>query len=122
MNNETSRVIGIVFEQLSVNDAAKKCANLAWYWGGAATVYCNRSGMVVAVAPGTIDAKVAESRCGNQIVGTYSANSRKHGREIAPQIAEDIWHHLLDAVGPESPRGIKLRAAVIGNELLCQQY
>lgn len=122
MNHTTSRVIGVVFEQLSVNDAAKKCAHVAWYWGGSAVVYCNRSGMVVAVAPGTIDAKVAESRCGNHIVGTYSASSRKHGAEIAPQIAEDIWHHLLDAVGPESARGIKLRAAVMGNELLCPPY
>lgn len=117
MNNQTSRVIGVVFEQLSINDAARKCANVAWYWGGAASVYCNRAGMVVAIAPGTVDARVAESGHADQIVGTYRVDSRKRGAELAPQIAEDIWHHLITAVGPESARGQRLRAAVMQREV-----
>ena len=115
MNHETSRRFGVVFETISVNDAAKKCARIAWYWGGAAMVVCNRSGLVEAVAPGTIDARNIERCRPGDVVGTYANFGQRD--TVAKLIAEDIWHHLVNAVGRDSIVGQRLRGAVIASEI-----
>lgn len=115
VSNEISRHFGVVFETTSINDVAKKCARVAWYWGGAAMVVCNRAGSVEAFAPGTIMAREIERHRPGDVVGTYANYGKRDA--VAHLIAGDILHHLIDAVGRDSIDGQRLRGSAISREI-----
>ena len=109
MSTETHRRCGVVFQDLSIDRAAQKCAGLAAYWGGLAMVFVDSSGLVEAMIPGTIYARRAAKHRPADLVGTYDVHRKgvAAGRKL---IAADLWQHLVDMAGAETSSGQRIRA------------
>jgi len=92
---EYVRRFGTLFEDVSIEQAARKCTRAAVAWGGEAAVYAWPDGQVLAVVPRSAPQKDMDDRF---LVGTYLAiGSRTKAAEALAtrqQIAEDLWHHM----------------------------
>jgi hypothetical protein len=115
MSTEIHKQCGVVFQDVSIDDAAQKCASLAAYWGGLAMVFVDPSGLVEAMIPGTIYARRAAKHRAADLVGTYDVNRKSvaNGRRL---IAVDIWQHMVDQAGAESRGGQRIRAQWMQSE------
>lgn len=97
MTAETSRNYGAVFESGSIDQVARKCARAAAVWGGLATVFCDRAGVIEVFAPGTIAEEREIARRPLDIVGRYDAPHQSDRRkQVRDLIARDIQHHLQE--------------------------
>lgn len=103
---EYVRRFGTLFEDVTIEQAARKCARAAVAWGGEAAVYAWPDGRVLAVVPRSAQQKTMDDRF---LVGTYLAIGRRvkdaEALTTRQQIAEDLWHHMQQMRAAPSKTG-----------------
>lgn len=94
---DTTRALGTLFADTSIDQAARKVVRAAVTWGGLVVVVVDPAGKVTAHMAGMTATNRLVALMPWAVVGTYSVTSDDPKsaamREIRAQIAEDIWHH-----------------------------
>lgn len=91
---------GPLLESVSINDAARAMVTALGRFGGEVLVVCDRHRMATAYPPHIPMAERAIARDPSSFVGLYQSCAQRvsrGGAELAEQIAEDIWCHLVES-------------------------
>lgn len=96
-HQETTRNLGTLFVDVSIDQAARKAVRAAVSWGGLAVVICDAAGFCTAHMAGMNATNRIIKLAPHAVVGTYHINGDDKRsaamRETRQQIAEDIQHH-----------------------------
>jgi xanthine dehydrogenase iron-sulfur cluster and FAD-binding subunit A len=91
------RQFGVLFKDVSIDQAARKVARAAVSWGGVAVVFVDEQGRCSAAMAGTPATQKIIERNMWIVVGTYHVTcddtKSKQYRDTRDQIAVDIQHH-----------------------------
>ena len=94
---EHQRQFGKLFQDISIEHAARKVCRAALSWGGVAVVFVDAAGRCSAAMAGTQATQRMVERNMWIVVGTYHVSSddtrSKQYRDTRELIAQDIWHH-----------------------------
>ena len=94
---EHQRAFGVLFADLSIDQAARKVCRAAVSWGGVAVVFVDAAGRCSAAMAGTKETQRMVDRNMWAVVGTYHVTcddtKSKAYRDTRDLIAEDIWCH-----------------------------
>lgn len=75
MTDAFTRNFGVLFTEISIERAARKCCRAAITWGGDALVFVDSERRCSAVMPNTVAARNALKNCSTGFIGQYRANS-----------------------------------------------